>query len=220
MRNSFTLKRRNVPDNGRIASSEKLIAAEIIDKRILEIGAGDYSFSYMAGYRSWFKIDFAAPCDAICDVNTEHLHLPFSSQSFDFIICTQVLEHLLWPQQLLKECHRVLTANGKILVSVPNTVSLTYRLAWLMGRIPSCAAAGNLPDQLGQTAYKKGDGGFIGGHVIDFNIKRIRRLLAMCGFDPLKLKGSGIIWKRQILPPCLLPAALSSDIICIAQSIP
>jgi hypothetical protein len=128
-----------------------------------------------------------------------------------------LFENLFWPQRLLKEISRVLVYEGKLLASVPNVTSLTYRLAWLMGRIPSCAASGNLPLELGSIACSKGDGELIRGHVIDFNMKIILGLLKLSGFRMVIVRGSGIIWYRQILPSWIVPTPLSSNIICLAE---
>ena len=38
--------------------------------------------------------------------------IPFQDQSFDVIFCRQVFEHVLTPEPLLKEIHRVLKING------------------------------------------------------------------------------------------------------------
>ena len=188
-------------------------------RTILEIGAGDYSFKYLKHGKEiqWTTVDFTMPCDIVCDLNSDSLILPFEDSLFDLIICTEMFEHLLWPQRLLKEARRILRENGVILVSVPNITSLTYRIAWLLNHIPSCAASGNLPLELGSTAYKDNSGGLIGGHVIDFNLKRIIKLIEYTGFKPVIIKGSGIIWHKQILPHWLVPSSLASNIICLAQ---
>ncbi len=211
------MQRHEVFRSDRIKVTESILSREVAHRRVLEIGAGDYSFDYIIGSNLWIKADFSSPCDIICDFNNEALHLPIKSQSFDLIICTQVLEHVLWPQQLLLECHRILTSSGRILISVPNIVSLTYRIAWLLGRIPSCAASGNLPVEFGSTTYRKKDSKLVGGHVIDFNLKKICYLLEWCNLKIVTIKGSGIIWHRQILPHWLVPSTLSSNIICLAE---
>jgi len=209
--------RKNVNYTARVQITEEILRS-IPSGRILEVGAGDYSFDYLrtdAG--TWTKIDFSPPCDIICDLNSPALDLPFEPDSFDLAICTEVAEHLLWPQQLLKELHRILSPEGQLLVSVPNIASLSYRISWLLGRIPSCAASGNLPLELGSTAYLKGTGELIGGHVVDFNLKRLLKLLDHTNFRPTVIKGSGIIWHKQVLPYWLVPSSLASNIICLAE---
>jgi SAM-dependent methyltransferase len=214
------VNRHAVFRSDRIRVTEDLIRGSKAS-HVLEIGAGDYSFDYAKGHNnaSWIKTDFEPPCDVVCNLNSDRLILPFDDKSFDLAICTEVLEHLLWPQRLLAEVRRVLSADGKVLVSIPNIASLSYRVAWMIGRIPSCAASGNLPTILGGTTYAKGNGELIGGHVIDFNMSRILGLMALSRFAPEAIRGSGIIWHKQLLPSWIVPASLSSNIIILGQKI-
>ncbi len=46
--------------------------------------------------------------------------LPFPDESFDVILCAEVLEHPLNPKPGLQEISRVLKRNGRLVVSVPN----------------------------------------------------------------------------------------------------
>lgn len=46
--------------------------------------------------------------------------LPFEDESFDRIICTEVFEHVLEPELILREMKRVLKMNGIISLSIPN----------------------------------------------------------------------------------------------------
>lgn len=45
--------------------------------------------------------------------------LPFDDESFDNIVCFEVLEHVFNFDQLVKEMHRVLRPGGKLLITVP-----------------------------------------------------------------------------------------------------
>ena len=46
--------------------------------------------------------------------------LPFSDDTFDLIICTQVLEYVLDPKSIFAEIGRVLKPNGRLLASAPS----------------------------------------------------------------------------------------------------
>jgi SAM-dependent methyltransferase len=46
--------------------------------------------------------------------------LPFASDSFDVVVCTQVLEYVARPQEAVDEIRRVLKAGGSLLLSVPS----------------------------------------------------------------------------------------------------
>ena len=53
---------------------------------------------------------------------------------FDRVLLPDVLEHLRFPERLLKDCYQTLRTNGLIIVSVPNVANITVRLALLLGR--------------------------------------------------------------------------------------
>lgn len=66
------------------------------------------------------------------------LELPYPDGSFDRVLCLDVLEHLTYEEQprALDELRRVLTANGELLVSVPNLAHLQSRVHFLLtGRL-------------------------------------------------------------------------------------
>jgi len=48
------------------------------------------------------------------------LFLPFKERCFDIVICSQILEHVQTPEEILNEIRRVLKSDGKLFVSVPN----------------------------------------------------------------------------------------------------
>lgn len=45
--------------------------------------------------------------------------IPFEDNHFDAIICTEVLEHAIDPQGVLREMYRVLKPGGKLMLTVP-----------------------------------------------------------------------------------------------------
>ena len=60
--------------------------------------------------------------------------LPFADGRFDVVFCTETLEHLKRPEVCLGEIRRVLSADGRLIVSVPNATGFFpfNRLAWLI----------------------------------------------------------------------------------------
>lgn len=216
----MVLKRKAVQRDGRVLVTEKILRSLSLG-RVLELGAGDYSFSYVADSCTpsdrWVTADFALPCDLCCDLNQSSPRIPVEDDTFDTIICTEVLEHLLWPQAVLEECQRILKPKGRLIVSVPNMVSLTFRLRWVFGEIPAGAASGNLPKELGNHAYEQEDGILVGGHVVDFNRLRLSQLLELCGYRVQKTCGSGITGRYQWLPHWIVPVELASAIVMLAR---
>lgn len=53
------------------------------------------------------------------DVFYDGVTLPFDAESFDGVVCNQVLEHVFEPESFVAEMRRVLVADGRLVLSVP-----------------------------------------------------------------------------------------------------
>lgn len=53
------------------------------------------------------------------DVQADAANLPFGNNTFDAVICSELLEHVYSPESVLHEAMRVLKPNGIFLISVP-----------------------------------------------------------------------------------------------------
>jgi SAM-dependent methyltransferase len=74
---------------------------------------------------------------ATCDIEAEKW--PFPDETFDTVVCTEVLEHLLFdPMFAASEMCRVLKPGGSVLVTVPNTCS-DECLLWLVNDMQPCS---------------------------------------------------------------------------------
>lgn len=85
--------------------------------RILDVGCGVKPYLPFFKYKaaSYIGVDtsLAPNVDIICVAE----QLPFTDESSDVVICTQVLEHVNDPQKVLKEMHRVLKREGTLILS-------------------------------------------------------------------------------------------------------
>jgi len=83
----------------------------------LDLGCGNGEYRHpieKLGYR-WAGIDFDHP-DA--PVHADAHALPFPDDTFDVIVSLAVLEHVQFPDIVLREAHRVLKPGGRIIASV------------------------------------------------------------------------------------------------------
>jgi SAM-dependent methyltransferase len=62
--------------------------------------------------------------------------LPFDDASFDAAVAGELLEHLRFPDALIREIRRVLRPGGVLVGSVPNAYRLQSRLRFLRGLSP------------------------------------------------------------------------------------
>jgi 2-polyprenyl-3-methyl-5-hydroxy-6-metoxy-1,4-benzoquinol methylase len=61
---------------------------------------------------------------------TDAHKLPFAEDSFDLIICTEVLEHVVDPLNVLLEIKRCLSPRGEAIISM-DTGSLLFKIIWM-----------------------------------------------------------------------------------------
>jgi SAM-dependent methyltransferase len=61
--------------------------------------------------------------------------MPFADETFATVLCTEVLEHVPYPEAALAEIHRVLRPGGKLIGSVPSR-SVIWKLRFLSSTCP------------------------------------------------------------------------------------
>lgn len=105
--------------------------------RLLEIGFGTGEALSELRHMGWEVqgVDFDAQAVEIArlryglDVRLGSLeNQRYSSNHFDVVTMSHVIEHMHDPVALLKECHRILKPDGVIIVITPNVNSLSHRL--------------------------------------------------------------------------------------------
>ena len=57
--------------------------------------------------------------NSIVDFFYDGLNIPFTNESFDSVVCFEVLEHVNDPKAILDEVNRVIKDDGSLLISVP-----------------------------------------------------------------------------------------------------
>jgi ubiquinone/menaquinone biosynthesis C-methylase UbiE len=93
-------------------------------------------------------------------LQTDATHLPFADNSFDKIICSEVLEHIEHYSDVLCEIKRVLKPTGILAVSVPR--AWPEKICWSLS-----------------AAYHQVEG----GHIRIFNAQQLRSEIKNIGFE-------------------------------------
>jgi ubiquinone/menaquinone biosynthesis C-methylase UbiE len=73
-------------------------------------------------------------------MDLEKNELPFRDNTFDLVICNQVLEHLISYTDVMNDAIRVTSRGGYILFGIPNLSHLINRIFLLFGIQPMCIA--------------------------------------------------------------------------------
>ena len=97
---------------------------------MLDIGCGNGAQTtlFSSGFKQVFGLDYVPIRKSESPVSDKRIKflqgdatkLPFTSESFDFISCFEVLEHIEDDNLVVSEIHRVLKNNGFLYLTVPN----------------------------------------------------------------------------------------------------
>ena len=120
--------------------------------------------------------------------NIDGENLPFQDQSFDFVSCNHVLEHIFETEKLMREFRRIIRPQGLCVVSVPNIAAWMNRIAFLFSGQPLGSEVGTERVDYGfwPGFMKKKLARFTpSGHIRDFTPRSLADLATYCGFRPV-----------------------------------
>jgi len=173
---------------------------------LLDVGCGNGVFAdyakRMTGCALWGLdgdpevLEWAARLDrferlaSVQDFNSDML--PIEDAACDFVLSKDLLEHLLRPEHVVAEVHRVLAPGGHFLVHVPNHFPLHGRVKFL------------LTNNLDTYGYFPGSELWSFPHVRFFTYESLCRLLAANGLTPIL----DLSWNFSMAPYLPLPASM------------
>ena len=114
-------------------------AAKYVSGDVLELGTGQgYGIEHIAPTSNRFvTLDKFRPDDeTLAHDNVEFQQMSFppltgiESNSFDYVISFQVIEHIIKDNDYVKEVHRVLKPGGKFILTTPNKKMTLTRNPW------------------------------------------------------------------------------------------
>ena len=124
---------------GNIKSKDKIIL-NLIQKyskkkktSLIDIGSGDkFIKNYLPKNIKYVSLDINPKNkpDILCDLNKE---FPIKKDTYDFVVCTEVLEHTLYPRKIIKEIKRITKQEGIIIITLPNEYNFYLRLKFFLG---------------------------------------------------------------------------------------
>lgn len=118
-------------------SSKKSNKTETKNRTALDVGCREgiqSKWLERKGYKVT-SIDVEKVYEKCKVVNIEN-GLPFPNESFDLIWCSEVIEHLYKPKEVISEFRRVLKPNGRMVLTTPNSYFLLMRFIHFFGITP------------------------------------------------------------------------------------
>lgn len=92
-------------------------------KFLLDLGCGKKPFQNLYGAFAQRAVGIDVPHTLHglqqIDVQAAGTALPFQAESFDVVLCTEVMEHIAEPKLLVQEIHRVLKQGGHLILTTP-----------------------------------------------------------------------------------------------------
>jgi len=195
-----------------VANIEKFVP-DLKQRKILDLGCGrgddlielvkygydavglDVNMEYLNIVREKAKVANLA----VKLIKAQAESLPIPKESFDFVILSEVTEHVEDPEKLLKECYRVLRPGGKVYASFHNRFGPYdhhYHL-WFINWLPRFMADEVL-DLIGKA---KGEDKKAGRQKLSqmhyFTYKEARGLIEKCNFKCFDMR------EEQVLNPVL-----------------
>src|SRR3989338_6596492 len=93
-----------------------------LGEKIIDLGAGELRYKKYFSHAQYVSQDLGVGDKQwnfnSIDIRSSIYEIPVQDQSFDYILCTQVLEHLEFPEKAFHEFRRILKSGGKAFVTV------------------------------------------------------------------------------------------------------
>jgi SAM-dependent methyltransferase len=93
------------------------------DQTVIDIGAGELRYKQYFNHCKYTSQDLCVGDNnwdfSHIDIKSTVYSIPVSNESFDYILCTQVLEHLEYPEKAFQEFNRILKKGGKLILTAP-----------------------------------------------------------------------------------------------------
>lgn len=107
------------------------------DSKIIDVSAGNRPYKDLFSHCHYFSHEFDGNenildsfrgedenSNIVHDFYGDILNLPIEDESFDYVLCTEVLEHVFNPIEAIKELRRICKTGGKIIITTPFTSGL------------------------------------------------------------------------------------------------
>lgn len=101
--------------------------------KLIEIGANAHLIKdLMPKNITYHSLDLEGDNTYNFDLDNERL--PIKNNTYDIIVCTETLEHTLYPHRIMKEMVRIAKKQATFFLSQPNEYNFVQRIYYLIGK--------------------------------------------------------------------------------------
>ena len=97
--------------------------APALSGKLLDFGCGRKPYENLFTVNEYIGVDMEKTghdhSNSKIDVLYDGKRLPFANETFDALFCSEVLEHIFNPEEILTELHRVMKPGAKAIITVP-----------------------------------------------------------------------------------------------------
>jgi SAM-dependent methyltransferase len=147
---------------------------------------------------------------------------PYLDSSFDVIIGAEIIEHVVNPDNLLREAHRLLKPSGYLVLTTPNLGAWFNRIIFLFGYQPFFAEVSTVDKTIGLSFTRRlTPNRQPVGHIRCFTLKALREIVLFYGFKIILVRGSAVYYLPRYMKIFdrlfkFFPS-LSADILLVAK---
>lgn len=164
--------------------------------KVLDLGCGNGSLSQKIAKKGYEVVGVEDSASGIlfarqsvpecCFIQASIYNLPYAElkSSFDVVVAVEVIEHLLYPRELLRAAKKCLKPSGKLILTTP------YNGYW---KNLAIALLGKMDHHYSVL--------WDGGHVKFFSVATLTQLLVEEGFTQISFKFAGrtpYLWKSML----------------------
>ena len=122
--------------------------------------------------------------------------IPLNNESVDLVTAFEVIEHLINPDNMLRESNRILKHGGILLITTPNLASWVNRIILLLGYQPYNAEVST--EIVAGVPWRARTFAKPSGHIRPYTLKALKELLKYHGFKVINVKGAPGVEPKEL----------------------
>lgn len=189
--------------------------AEIKDKVVVDLPAGngvtsEVLFNFGAQVKAFDLFpEYFKFSDVVCNFADVCKEIPLASNTTDWVICQEGIEHFSDQLKVLKEFNRILKINGDLIITTPSYSSLASKVSYLL--FESETNRSMPPNEINDVWMSVANKEIYHGHIFLIGLQKLRTLSKLAGFKIEEVRFVRVSKESLILLPFLYPLIVANS---------